>query len=76
MKDNKIVKKNEDKEDNKDKEKEKLIEEVKNIDNYKLELKKEAKSSELFLLKKKRLLELNRVSNSFHNLDLKKKEIK
>ena len=57
------------KEDKIDKEnKEKLIE-FKKLDNI-LEIQK-AKSTEFFLLKKKRLLELNN-SRSFHNLDLKK----
>ena len=75
MKDKKIDKKNEIKEENNNKEDKdkKLIEGLKNMDNNKLELKKEAKSSEFFLLKKKRILELNNASSS-HNLDLKKKK--
>ena len=43
------------------------LDEKKINDNDKLELKKEANSSEFFLLKKKRLLELNKISNSFIN---------
>jgi len=66
-KEKEIVKKNELKEDKNNKEK--LIE-FKKMDNI-LELNKKTKSTEFFLLKKKRLLELNN-SRSFHNLDLKK----
>ena len=43
-------------------------------DNDKLELKKEANSSEFFLLKKKRLLELNKISNSFISGPIKRKK--
>ena len=58
------------KEDSNNKEdKEKLIE-FKNVDKSILELSKKPKSNDFFLLKKKRLLELN--SLSFHSLESKK----